>query len=81
MRAFQIIFNPTSSAELARMPKESPAPDPRGIPRIAAGSARKRFGEVREIGKSWSDRCTDFGWAITVCILSDTIWAWWCIEF
>jgi mRNA-degrading endonuclease RelE of RelBE toxin-antitoxin system len=55
MRPFQIIFNPTSAAELARMPKELQLEilgEFRGLPLEAMKSDLERFGKLERGGKT-----------------------------
>jgi mRNA-degrading endonuclease RelE of RelBE toxin-antitoxin system len=55
MQPFQIIFNPTSAAELARMPKELQLEilgEFRGLPRQVLGPELERFGELRRAGRT-----------------------------
>jgi mRNA-degrading endonuclease RelE of RelBE toxin-antitoxin system len=55
MRPFQIIFNPTSAAELARMPKElqlSILGEFRGLPHEVMSTELERFGKLERAGKS-----------------------------
>jgi mRNA-degrading endonuclease RelE of RelBE toxin-antitoxin system len=55
MRAFQIIFNPTSSAELARMPKELQLQilgEFRGLPQEVLGTDLERFGKLERRGRT-----------------------------
>ena len=75
---FQIIFNPTSAAELAGMPKD--------LQLQILGEFRGPPDEVRASGyygklQSGVKSCTVIGWAITACILSVMIWVWWCTGF
>jgi mRNA-degrading endonuclease RelE of RelBE toxin-antitoxin system len=54
MRPFQIIFNPTSAAELAKMPKELQLTilgEFRGIPQEVIGTELERFGKLERSGK------------------------------
>jgi mRNA-degrading endonuclease RelE of RelBE toxin-antitoxin system len=54
MRAFQIIFNPTSSAELARMPKELQLQilgEFRGLPQEVLGTDLEKFGKLERRGR------------------------------
>ena len=54
MRPFQIIFNPTSAAELARMPKELQLQilgEFRGIPQQALGTELDAFGKLEMDGR------------------------------
>jgi len=54
MRPFQIIFNPTSAAELARMPKElqlSILGEFRGLPHEVMSTELERFGKLERAGK------------------------------
>ena len=54
MRPFQIIFNPTSAAELSRMPKELQLKilgEFRGLPQQVLGTERERFGKLERNGK------------------------------
>ncbi len=54
MRIFQIIFNPTSAAELARMPRELQLQilgEFRGVPAEVLGPESERFGRLRRGGK------------------------------
>ncbi len=55
MPIFQIIFNPTSAAELARMPKELQLQilgEFRGVPAEVISSDLERFGRLRRGGKT-----------------------------
>ena len=55
MRTFQIIFNPTSAAELARMPKElqlSILGEFRGLPQEVMTTDLERFGKLERQGRS-----------------------------
>ena len=55
MRPFQIIFNPTSAAELARMPKELQLEilgNFRGLPQEVMSTDLERFGKLRRGGKT-----------------------------
>lgn len=55
MQPFQIIFNPTSAAELARMPKELQLEilgQFRGLPQEALHTDLERFGRLRRGGKT-----------------------------
>ena len=55
MRQFQIIFNPTSAAELARMPKELQLEilgEFRGLPHEVLTSDLERFGKLERSGKT-----------------------------
>jgi mRNA-degrading endonuclease RelE of RelBE toxin-antitoxin system len=55
MRIFQIIFNPTSAAELARMPKELQLQilgEFRGVPAEVLSNELDRFGKLRRGGKT-----------------------------
>ena len=54
MRPFQIIFNPTSAAELARMPKELQLQilgDFRGLPQEVMSTELERFGKLERHSK------------------------------
>jgi mRNA-degrading endonuclease RelE of RelBE toxin-antitoxin system len=54
MRPFQIIFNPTSAAELARMPKELQLQilgEFRGLPLQVIGTELDEFGKLERDGK------------------------------
>ncbi len=54
MRPFQIIFNPTSAAELARMPKELQLQilgEFRGLPQQARGTELEEFGRLTQGGR------------------------------
>jgi mRNA-degrading endonuclease RelE of RelBE toxin-antitoxin system len=54
MRPFQIIFNPTSAAELARMPKELQLHilgEFRGLPHEIMATELERFGKLERNGK------------------------------
>ena len=54
MRQFQIIFNPTSAAELARMPKELQLHilgQFRGIPQEIMSTELERFGKLERDGR------------------------------
>jgi mRNA-degrading endonuclease RelE of RelBE toxin-antitoxin system len=53
MRPFQIIFNPTSAAELARMPKElqlNILGDFRGLPQQMLSAEVEQFGQLQRAG-------------------------------
>lgn len=55
MQPFQIIFNPTSAAELARMPKELQLEilgEFRGLTRKVLGAELERFGELQRSGRT-----------------------------
>jgi mRNA-degrading endonuclease RelE of RelBE toxin-antitoxin system len=55
MRPFQIIFNPTSAAELARMPKELQLHilgQFRGLPQEVMSTELERFGKLERAGKT-----------------------------
>jgi len=55
MRTFQIIFNPTSAAELARMPKElqlSILGEFRGLPQEAMTTDLERYGKLERDGRT-----------------------------
>ena len=55
MRQFQIIFNPTSAAELARMPKELQLQilgEFRGLPQEVLSTDLERFGKLNRGGKT-----------------------------
>ena len=55
MRPFQIIFNPTSAAELARMPKELQLHilgEFRGLPQEVMSTELERFGKLEREGKT-----------------------------
>jgi mRNA-degrading endonuclease RelE of RelBE toxin-antitoxin system len=54
MRPFQIIFNPTSAAELSRMPKELQLTilgEFRGLPQEIISTELERFGKLERSGK------------------------------
>jgi mRNA-degrading endonuclease RelE of RelBE toxin-antitoxin system len=54
MRPFQIIFNPTSAAELARMPKELQLQilgEFRGLPQQVMSAELDQFGKLERAGK------------------------------
>jgi mRNA-degrading endonuclease RelE of RelBE toxin-antitoxin system len=54
VRPFQIIFNPTSAAELARMPKElqlNILGEFRGLPHEIMATELERFGKLERNGK------------------------------
>jgi mRNA-degrading endonuclease RelE of RelBE toxin-antitoxin system len=54
MRPFQIIFNPTSAAELAKMPKELQLTilgEFRGLPQEVISTELERFGKLERSGK------------------------------
>ena len=54
MRPFQIIFNPTSAAELAKMPKELQLEilgQFRGLPQEVMSTELERFGKLERDGK------------------------------
>ena len=55
MRPFQIIFNPTSAAELSRMPKELQLTilgEFRGLPQEIMSTELERFGKLERAGKT-----------------------------
>ena len=55
MQVFQIIFNPTSAAELARMPKELQLQilgEFRGLPQEIMSTDLERFGKLERNGKT-----------------------------
>lgn len=55
MSLFQIIFNPTSAAELARMPKELQLQilgEFRGLPQQVIGSELDEFGRLERAGRT-----------------------------
>src|SRR3974390_2389042 len=55
MAPFQIIFNPTSAAELARMPRELQLQilgDFRGLPQEVLKTDLKQFGKLERAGKT-----------------------------
>jgi mRNA-degrading endonuclease RelE of RelBE toxin-antitoxin system len=55
MRPFQIIFNPTSAAELGKMPKElqlSILGEFRGLPHEVMSTDLERFGKLERAGKT-----------------------------
>jgi mRNA-degrading endonuclease RelE of RelBE toxin-antitoxin system len=55
MRPFQIIFNPTSAAELSRMPKELQLEilgNFRGLPQEVISTDLERFGKLKRAGKT-----------------------------
>ncbi len=55
MRPFQIIFNPTSAAELARMPKELQLHilgEFRGLPQRVLGTELDQFGKLERTGRT-----------------------------
>jgi mRNA-degrading endonuclease RelE of RelBE toxin-antitoxin system len=55
MRPFQIIFNPTSAAELARMPKELQLQilgEFRGLPHQVQGPDLVQFGQLERAGRT-----------------------------
>jgi mRNA-degrading endonuclease RelE of RelBE toxin-antitoxin system len=55
MRPFQIIFNPTSAAELAKMPKELQLyilGEFRGLPQEVLSTDLEKFGKLERGGKS-----------------------------
>jgi mRNA-degrading endonuclease RelE of RelBE toxin-antitoxin system len=54
MRPFQIIFNPTSAAELSRMPRDLQLQilgDFRGLPQEVMSTELERFGKLERSGK------------------------------
>jgi mRNA-degrading endonuclease RelE of RelBE toxin-antitoxin system len=54
MRSFQIIFNPTSAAELARMPKELQLQilgEFRGLPQQVMTTELEEFGKLERAGR------------------------------
>jgi len=54
MRSFQIIFNPTSAAELARMPKELQLQilgEFRGLPQQVMSTELEEFGKLERAGR------------------------------
>jgi mRNA-degrading endonuclease RelE of RelBE toxin-antitoxin system len=55
MRPFQIIFNPTSAAELARMPKDLQLDilgEFRGLPQEIMSTELERFGKLERAGRT-----------------------------
>ena len=55
MRPFQIIFNPTSAAELARMPKDLQLyilGEFRGLPREAISTDLAQYGKLERTGRT-----------------------------
>ncbi len=55
MRPFQIIFNPTSAAELARMPNELQLQilgEFRGLPQQVMGTEFDQFGKLERAGRT-----------------------------
>src|SRR6185295_210358 len=55
MRVFQIIFNPTSAAELAKMPKELQLyilGEFRGLPQEVISTDLEKFGKLQRGGKT-----------------------------
>jgi mRNA-degrading endonuclease RelE of RelBE toxin-antitoxin system len=55
MRPFQIIFNPTSAAELSRMPKDLQLDilgEFRGLPQEIMSTELERFGKLERAGKT-----------------------------
>src|SRR5438270_12377303 len=55
MRPFQIIFNPTSAAELAKMPKELQLQilgEFRGLPHQVVGTELSQFGQLERAGRT-----------------------------
>ena len=55
MRPFQIIFNPTSAAELAKMPKELQLQilgEFRGLPQQVVGPELGHFGQLQQGGRT-----------------------------
>jgi len=55
MRPFQIIFNPTSAAELSRMPKELQLQilgEFRGLPHQVVGPELGQFGQLERAGRT-----------------------------
>jgi mRNA-degrading endonuclease RelE of RelBE toxin-antitoxin system len=55
MRLFQIIFNPTSAAELARMPKELQLQilgEFRGLPQQVISTEMEQFGKLERAGRT-----------------------------
>ena len=55
MKPFQIVFNPTSAAELARMPKELQLQilgDFRGLPQQVLGTELDDFGKLERGGRT-----------------------------
>ncbi len=80
MLQFQIIFNPISAAELAKMPRELQLHilgEFRGLPQEALKSDFQHFGRWSGMGR----RCIASGWGITGCISSGMNWGLWCIGF
>ena len=54
MRSFQIIFNPTSAAELAKMPKELQLQilgEFRGLPQQVMTTELEEFGKLERVGR------------------------------
>ena len=76
MRLFQIIFNPTSAAELARMPKElqlNILARLRGLPQQVMNTELDHS-ELKHAGRTLHRfRVGDFA-----SISNGTSWAWWC---
>ncbi|MBG86406.1 MAG: hypothetical protein CMO80_05840 [Verrucomicrobiales bacterium] len=55
MRPFQIIFNPTSAAELSKMPKElqlSILGEFRGLPKEVMSTEMEKFGKLERAGRT-----------------------------
>jgi mRNA-degrading endonuclease RelE of RelBE toxin-antitoxin system len=55
MRSFQIIFNPTSAAELSRMPKDLQLDilgEFRGLPQEVMSTDLERFGKLERAGRT-----------------------------
>jgi len=80
MRLFQIIFNPTSAAELARMPKELQLQilgEFRGLPQQVLNTELDQFGKLERAGRTLHR----FRVGITAFISNGTTWAWSSIAF
>ena len=80
MTPFQIIFTPTSAAELARMPKELQLQilgEFRGLPQQVIGTELDDFGKFERGGRTLHR----FRVGTTAFILSGTTWACWCTGF
>jgi len=80
MRPFQIIFNPSSVAELARVPKELQLQilgEFRGLPQQVMNTRSINSGNLSEPAGFYSD----FGLEIIASISNGMSLAWLCIEF
>ncbi len=76
MTAFQIIFNPTSAAELARMPKELQLQilgEFRGLPQQVMQTELDQFGKLERAGRTLHRfRVGDY--RVVFKIVGDEVW-------